>query len=112
MLRHAADAQAVPLFESDTMKLRKLLIENFRGFRRLELDLADTTVLIGENNSGKTAVLDALRLCLSELTSRRRVVFGPYDFHLRDGSAEPATAEPIRIELTFSEDKPGDWDDP
>ncbi|HBL26248.1 MAG TPA: hypothetical protein DD490_05365 [Acidobacteria bacterium] len=94
------------------MKLRRLLIENFRGFRRLELDLTDTTVLIGENNSGKTAVLDALRLCLRDLTSRRRVVFEPYDFHLRDGSAEPAAAEPIRLELTFAEDRAGDWGDP
>lgn len=93
------------------MKLRRLLIENFRGFRRLELNLGDTTVLIGENNSGKTAVLDALRLCLRDLSSRRRVVFESYDFHLRDGSAEPATAEAIRIELMFSEDEPGDWDD-
>lgn len=93
------------------MKLRRLLIENFRGLRYLELLLDDTTVLIGENNSGKTAVLDALRLCLRELGPRRRVVFDPYDFHLKDGSIEPSTAEPIRIELTFSEDVPGDWGD-
>ncbi|HSK81249.1 MAG TPA: DUF2813 domain-containing protein [Thermoanaerobaculia bacterium] len=91
------------------MKLRRLLIENFRGLRHLELFLDDTAVLIGENNSGKTAVLDALRLCLRELGPRRRVVFDPYDFHLKDGSTEPSTADPIRIELTFSEDVPGDW---
>lgn len=47
------------------MKLRKLKIENFRGIKDLELDLGDTTVLIGENNSGKTAVLEVLRLCIS-----------------------------------------------
>src|SRR5262245_28974937 len=92
------------------MKLRRLLIENFRGFRRLDLELADTTVLIGENNSGKTAVLHALRLCLRELGSRRRLIFEPYDFHLKDENAEPAATKPIRIELTFSEDAPGEWD--
>lgn len=91
------------------MKLRKLLIENFRGFRCLELDLGDTTVLIGENNSGKTAVLDALRLCLRELGPRRRVIFEPYDFHLKDANAEPTAADPIHIDLTFSEEVPGDW---
>jgi len=91
------------------MKLRKLKIRNFRGIRDLEIDLNDTTVLIGENNSGKTAILDALRLCLREMGPRRRVVFEPFDFHLKDAAVEPATAEPIEITITFSEDAKGDW---
>lgn len=41
------------------MKLRKIRIQNFRGIKDLEIDIDDTTVLIGENNSGKTAILDA-----------------------------------------------------
>lgn len=93
------------------MKLRKVLIENFRGIKYLDLDVGDTTVLVGENNSGKTAVLDALRLCLRDLGPRRRVVFDPYDFHLKDANAEPSAADPIRIKLTFSEDTAGDWGD-
>ncbi|HSG38236.1 MAG TPA: DUF2813 domain-containing protein, partial [Thermoanaerobaculia bacterium] len=76
----------------------------------MELDLEDTTVLIGENNSGKTAVLDVLRLCLRELGPRRRVVFESYDFHLKDEKTEPTAADPIRIELTFWEDSQGEWD--
>lgn len=97
--------------KSETMKLRKLKIENFRGIKDLELDLGDTTVLIGENNSGKTAVLEVLRLCLRELGPRRRVVFDAFDFHLKDADAEPSSAEPIQITITFSEDAVGDWDD-
>jgi putative ATP-dependent endonuclease of OLD family len=92
------------------MRLRHLLIENFRGIRLLELDLDDTTVLIGENNSGKTAVLDAVKLCLRELSSRRRVIFEPYDLHLKDENTDPTAADPIRIELTFAEKSPGEWD--
>jgi putative ATP-dependent endonuclease of the OLD family len=92
------------------MKLRHLLIENFRGIRRLDLDLDDTTVLIGENNSGKTAVLDAMKLCLRDLGSRRRVIFEPYDLHLKDEKADPAEADPIRIELTFLEKNQREWD--
>ena len=42
------------------------------------------TVLIGENNSGKTSVLDALKLCLRDLGPRRRVVFDALDYHLSD----------------------------
>ena len=93
------------------MRVTALHIENFRGIRRLDLDLDEITVLIGENNSGKTAVLDALRLCLRDLGPRRRVVFDALDFHLADAEAEPASADPIRIEITFSEQSRGEWDD-
>lgn len=91
------------------MKLRRLQIENFRGLKSLELELGDTTVLIGENNTGKTAVLDALRLALHEVRSRRGCAFNVYDFHLQDAHAEPAAAPPIRLRLTFKEDQPGEW---
>nr|VFK54877.1 MAG: putative ATP-dependent endonuclease of the OLD family [Candidatus Kentron sp. TUN]VFK60194.1 MAG: putative ATP-dependent endonuclease of the OLD family [Candidatus Kentron sp. TUN] len=93
------------------MKLRKLKILNFRGIRNLEINLNDTTVLIGENNSGKTTILDALRLCLRDLGPRRRAVFEPFDFHLKDADAEPATAKPIEITITFSEDTADEWED-
>ena len=93
------------------MRATTLRIENFRGIKRLDLDLDEITVLIGENNTGKTAVLDALRICLRDLGSRRRVVFDALDFHLADAASEPATADPIRIEVTFSQQKEDDWSD-
>lgn len=92
------------------MKLRKLHIQNFRGIKDLELDLDDLVVLIGENNTGKTAILHAIRLCLRDLGPRRRVVFDAFDFHLKDEHAEPSSADPIAITLTFAEDTVGDWD--
>lgn len=93
------------------MKLRKLHIQNFRGIKNLELDLDDLVVLIGENNTGKTAILHAIRLCLRDLGPRRRVVFEAFDFHLKDENAEPSSADPIAITITFAEDAPRDWDD-
>lgn len=93
------------------MKATTLRIENFRGIKCLALDLDEITVLIGENNSGKTAVLDALRICLKDLGPHRRAVFNALDFHLTDAAAEPASADPIRIEITFSERSRGEWDD-
>ena len=93
------------------MRITKVHIENFRGLKELEIDFARTTVLIGENNSGKTSVLDALRLCLRELGPRRRVVFDTFDFHLKDGAAEPHSADPIRIEVHFSEQSKDEWND-
>lgn len=93
------------------MKLRRLEIENFRGITRLDLELGDTTVLIGENNTGKTAVLDALRFALRDVKIRRGCSFDTYDFHLPNSTAVPASAPAISIRLTFREDKPGEWED-
>ncbi len=93
------------------MRLTTVRIRNFRGIKELDLELDEITVLVGENNSGKTAVLDALRICLRDLGPRRRVVFEALDFHLADASADPASAEPIQMEIAFSEQKKGEWSD-
>ncbi|MBI2567012.1 MAG: AAA family ATPase [Candidatus Schekmanbacteria bacterium] len=47
------------------MKLTDIKIENFRGVRSLHLPLDGLTVLIGENNAGKSTVLEAIRLVLT-----------------------------------------------
>lgn len=93
------------------MKLRRLEIENFRGIRKLAMDLDDLVVLIGENNTGKTAILHALKLCLRDLGPRRRVVFDPFDFHLKDDASEPSGADPISVMVTFGEATANEWDD-
>lgn len=93
------------------MELRRLEIKDFRGITSLDLELKETTVLIGENNTGKTAVLDALRFALRDVRTRRGCVFEEYDFHLPTATAEPSTAPPISIRLTFREDAPGQWDE-
>lgn len=55
------------------MKLKQLTLENFRGFKRLELDLdRQLTVLIGANGAGKSSVLDALAILLSWAVARVR----------------------------------------
>ena len=93
------------------MTINEVRIRNFRGIRRLDLELGRVTVLIGENNSGKTSVLDALKLCLRELGPRRQAVFDGLDFHLAGGGSDPASAEPIEIEVRFSERPGEEWDD-
>jgi len=93
------------------MKLRRLEIENFRGITKLDLNLGNTTVLIGENNSGKTAILDALRFALRSVRNRRGCAFESYDFYLSNASAAPSTSPAISIKLTFREDKSSEWGD-
>lgn len=43
------------------MQITRLELENFRGFEKFEIDLhPEMTLLVGENGSGKSALIDAL----------------------------------------------------
>jgi putative ATP-dependent endonuclease of OLD family len=83
------------------MKLYKIEIRNFRGIKLLDLIIGDTTVIIGENNTCKTSILEALRFALSVVRSQRGCSFEPFDFYLPESSSDPSTSEPISIRLTF-----------
>lgn len=93
------------------MFLRRLDIQNFRGITQLSLNLEETTVLIGGNNTGKSTVLDAIQFCLNRALSKRGGPFGEYDYHLKDKNGQPTEADPIEITLTFAENKQDEWSD-
>ena len=71
------------------MRIARLSIANFRSIKALDLDLNDTTVLIGPNNAGKTAILDAIRIVLTRRWGQRGTGFTEYDVHLADEHADP-----------------------
>ncbi len=55
------EPQAVP---TSSMYLRRLRIRGFRCFDDFEIEFqSGINILIGENDTGKTAVLDALLTC-------------------------------------------------
>ncbi len=91
------------------MQLTTVQVRNFRCIRDLSVDLDETTVLIGENNSGKTAFLEAIRACLERLRGRSRSPFSEYDYHLPDNTLVPAEAAPIEITLSFVETDADPW---
>ena len=49
------------------MKLKSVTIKNFRGIGKLEapIDFSDFSIFIGDNGTGKTAILEAVNFCLS-----------------------------------------------
>jgi putative ATP-dependent endonuclease of the OLD family len=47
------------------IRLQTVRIKGFRGFRNIEVDFENTTVLVGTNNAGKTTLLKALQLALT-----------------------------------------------
>jgi predicted ATPase len=50
-------------------RLKRFSVENFKAFRNSRLDLTPLTILIGENSSGKSSILQALLLIKQTLES-------------------------------------------
>ncbi|MHB1638124.1 MAG: ATP-dependent nuclease [Thermoplasmataceae archaeon] len=91
------------------MKLREIKLQNFRNLVDISIPISDTTILVGENNAGKTAFLDALKIALYYNTTSRKSPFDEYDFHMSKTDDTPQTSEGIVIELWFREDVPDEW---
>lgn len=91
------------------MRLRSVTIKNFRALADVTVDLDDTTVLIGENNTGKTSFLEALKLCLGQGAARRGDIFDDYDHHLSSTEAQVGDAGDTEILLRFAESAVGEW---
>lgn len=63
------------------MFLEKFRIQNFRGILDLTLTFNEgLNIIIGENNSGKTRIIDALRLCLGYKDIDRTIYINENDF--------------------------------
>ena len=92
------------------MRLSKVKIENFRGIERAEIELdRDVTVLVGENNTGKTSVLEALRLCLDAVKSDKTCNFTEYDFYRDETCQDLVSCKPIVLTMSFFESERHPW---
>jgi putative ATP-dependent endonuclease of OLD family len=92
------------------MRLSKVKIENFRGIARAEIELnRDITVLVGENNTGKTTVLEALRLCLDAIKSDKACNFTEFDFYREDSYKNLVACKPITLTLIYLESEEHSW---
>jgi putative ATP-dependent endonuclease of the OLD family len=83
------------------MYLASLSVENFRIFddevKKLYLELQPgLNLIVGENNSGKSAIIDALRLILGT-QDREWARITHQDFHIKSGT----TAKQFTIRCTF-----------
>jgi putative ATP-dependent endonuclease of OLD family len=92
------------------MRINRLHIENFRCIRNLDVDLGDTTVFIGPNNVGKTAILDAVRIVLTRRWGQRGSGFTEHDIHRPEQGGDPRTLPPVVITLYIEEPRVGAWD--
>src|SRR6185436_7770048 len=75
-----------------TMRVARVQIRNFRGIQAADLDLGQFHVLVGENGSGKTSVLEAIRLATAQTFPYSTIC--EQDFHNADEG-------PISVAVTF-----------
>ncbi len=91
------------------MRVTRIEIENFRSIRRLAVELGETTVFVGPNNAGKTAILDALRIALTRRWGQRGTGFTEHDIHLEREGADPKASPGLSVEIHAEESEAGEW---
>jgi putative ATP-dependent endonuclease of OLD family len=84
------------------MYLEKFTIRNFRSIENLSITFnKGVNIIIGENNAGKSAIIDALRICLSQGKQWRDIgIRNEEDFHIK-GSEISDDLPPIEFGLQF-----------
>lgn len=91
------------------MHIKRVTISNFRAIRHAEIELGATTVLIGPNNAGKTAILEAIRIALTRRWGQRGTGFTEYDVHLCATRTDPKVGDPVVIEIEMQESTASEW---
>ncbi len=69
------------------MYLKEFVIKNFRVFGEDGIHLmfnGGVNAIIGENNSGKSAIIDAIRIAYSTMNYKKDIFFSKSDFHMND----------------------------
>jgi putative ATP-dependent endonuclease of the OLD family len=82
------------------VRVAQISIKNFRGISEGKLTLPGHAVLIGDNNSGKSSVIEALDLALGPDRINRAAAIDEHDFYAGrylDGDGNPIS---IEIEVT------------
>ncbi|MDO9341020.1 MAG: AAA family ATPase, partial [Bacteroidales bacterium] len=87
------------------MYLKNLFIKNFRAIKEASFTFdKGLNIIIGENNSGKTAIIDALRICFSYGNQWRDIYISKDDFYIDSENIESEYVS-IEFDLTFEIEK-------
>ncbi len=76
------------------MRIVRVHIENFRGISLADIHLNGTSVLLGDNNIGKSTIFEAIELAIGADRLARTQAIDEHDFHggsyLNDGKISRA----------------------
>ena len=104
----------VATLQSPRPRLHKLKVSNFRciGSEPVEIELDDIVVLVGPNNSGKSAILHAYEVVMEHGSSEGRLTIDDFP----NGKLDPQQTPTIELEtIVFEKTAPGDrwvWTNP
>jgi len=90
------------LSEAATL-LSRIRIQNYRCFDDVTIRLGPRTLLVGENDTGKSALLHLLAAIFG---TQRTVRLSPDDIYTEVEGEAPQMREPLEIELEFRPDDP------
>lgn len=74
-------------------------LENFKGFRKYQVQLRNPSILVGPNNAGKSTLISAIRVAAHALQVARSTAAPPGHLHER----APSGAYPLRLDRGFLE---------
>jgi predicted ATP-binding protein involved in virulence len=83
------------------VRIRRIRLENVRGFRSVDLSLRQTAVVIGRNSTNKTTLLRAIALGLADSRTASALLAQPVGRFVRSG-AERALIE-VEVETEHGE---------
>ena len=81
------------------MRVSRIKIQNFRGIKSAEILLPDHVILVGDNNTGKSTLLEAIDLVLGPDRVSRQSVIDEHDFYAGEYLGGPDRRIAIHIEL-------------
>lgn len=84
------------------MRIVKITIKNFRGIRDGEILFPNHGVLVGDNNTGKSTILEAIDLALGPERMKHRPVIDEHDFYAGEYLAAETNVE-ISSEVVISD---------
>ncbi len=91
--------------------VKKILLENFKAFKNIEIELKPLTILVGPNNGGKSSILKSIALIKQTLNSsnsdiltfKNIVNFGDFESILHYDHENRNKNKEIRIRFDFEE---------
>jgi ABC-type microcin C transport system duplicated ATPase subunit YejF len=86
-----------------TMLLTRIRIQNYRCFDDVTIRLGPKVLLIGENDTGKSALLNLLAAIFGTQHTAR---WSPEDLYIEVEEEAPEERAPVEIEMEFRPDNP------
>lgn len=85
------------------MQIGRVEVKNFRGIEAGVVTLSGHTVFLGDNNVGKSTLLEAIDLVLGPERLSRRPVIDEHDFYAGKYLDEAGNAVPIHVEVIVTD---------